>query len=200
MINIGRKPRIWYPHAEYHIMNRGNHRNNIFRDDEDYQIFLKITENAQKRYPYLLVSYCLMTNHFHLQIKTIDHEIWHIMRYISFIYSKYFNKKYNIIGHLFQGRYTSELIEDDGYRLYTSRYIHLNPVKAKMVDRPIEYPWSSYRVFMGEEEGLVDSTIILNYFLGKSSALYQDYVEGSFKGKISEDIIKFESEVDIWHQ
>ena len=69
----------------------------------------------------------LMTNHIHLQLETKDVEIWHIMRNINLLYTKYFNNKYNFVGHLFQGRYKSEIIENDTYNLETSRYIHLNP-------------------------------------------------------------------------
>lgn len=119
-----------------------------------------------------------MTNHIHLQLETKDVEIWHIMRNINLLYTKYFNNKYNFVGHLFQGRYKSEIIENDTYNLETSRYIHLNPVKANMVDTPIEYKWSSYDIYMGQRKSeIVSEEKILSYFKNNSRKLYREYAE-----------------------
>lgn len=119
-----------------------------------------------------------MTNHIHLQLETIDIEIWTIMRHINLSYSKYFNNKYNFIGHLFQGRYKSEVIESDKYNLETSRYIHLNPVRASMVATHVEYKWSSYDVYMGERENkILSDKKILSYFKNNSRELYRNHVE-----------------------
>lgn len=113
-----------------------------------------------------------------MQIETTDVEIWNIMRYINLAYTKYFNNKYNFIGHLFQGRYRAEIIESDSYNLQTSRYIHFNPVKASMVERPIEYKWSSYGVYMGQvKSDIVNEQKILSYFKDNSRELYREYVE-----------------------
>lgn len=175
---MAKKKRIWYPGAVYHITNRGNRRADIFRDEEDYQVYLTILEQTMDKYPYILYTYCLMTNHIHIQLETKDVEIWHIMRYINLLYTKYFNNKYNFLGHLFQGRYKSEVIENDAYNLETSRYIHLNPVKAAMVDKPIDYKWSSYGVYMGKvKSDIVTDEKILSYFKGNSRKLYKNYVE-----------------------
>lgn len=122
---MGKKKRVWFQGAVYHITTRGNRRSDIFKDEEDYQVYLTILKEAQKRYLYILYSYCLMTNHVHLQIETTDLPIWRIMRHINLYYTKYFNNKYNLIGHLFEGRYKAELIDNDAYNLQTSRYIHL---------------------------------------------------------------------------
>lgn len=179
---MARKKRIWYPGAVYHITNRGNRRSDIFKDDEDYEVYLYNLKELKKRYPFEIYSYCLMTNHIHLQLKTVDVEIWHIMKDINQYYTKYFNDKYKFIGHLFQGRYKSELIENDGYNLQTSRYIHLNPVNADMVKKPIEYKWSSYESYMGiGKNNLVNDDSILSYFKDKSRILYKEYVESKLK-------------------
>jgi REP element-mobilizing transposase RayT len=179
---MGNKKRIWYQGAVYHITTRGNRRTDIFRDEEDYQVYLTILKEAQERYLYILYSYCLMTNHVHLQLETTDLPIWHIMRNINLYYTKYFNNKYNLIGHLFEGRYKSELIENDAYNLQTSRYIHLNPVKAAMVKMPSEYKWSSYGVYMGElKSDIVQEEKILSYFANNSRELYKDYVESKLE-------------------
>lgn len=175
---MARKKRIWYPGAVYHITNRGNRRSDIFRDEEDYEAYLQNLVEVGKRHPFEIYSYCLMTNHVHLQLETKDVEIWHIMKDINQYYTKYFNDKYNLVGHLFEGRYKSELIESDKYNLETSRYIHLNPFKADMVKTPIEYKWSSYRNYMGsEDKKIINEDKILTYFKNKSRILYKNYVE-----------------------
>lgn len=175
---VPKKKRVWYPGAVYHIMNRGNRRSDIFRDEEDYQVYLTFLDEAMKRYSFIIYSYCLMTNHVHLQIETKDIEIWKIMRFINLSYTKYFNNKYNLIGHLFQGRYKAEVIENDAYNLQTSRYIHLNPVKALIVQAPIEYKWSSYDIYMGKRKmELVKDEKILGYFKENRRELYKEYVE-----------------------
>ena len=149
----------------YHIMCRGNHRHDIYRDDEDRQFYIQVLKEASKYYPYLLHSYCLMTNHVHLQIETLGMDISQVMKRINMLYAIYFNKKYSFVGHLFQGRYRAELIEKDTYVLETSRYIHLNPVRANMVEHPQDYPWSSYAIYMeGEDHPLVTTGKILSFF------------------------------------
>jgi len=161
-------------------MSRGNHRGDIFREADDYQVYLAILEEASDKYSFHLYCYCLMTNHVHLQIETTICEIWHIMKFINLMYTLYFNEKYNLVGHLFQGRYNAEIIKDDTYTLQTSRYIHLNPVKAKMVSTPVAYAWSSYDVFMGlRESWFVHDEKILKYFENNKRLLYQRFVEGS---------------------
>lgn len=141
-----------------------------------------------------------MTNHIHLQIETLAIPLWTIMRNLLMNYTRYYNEKYNLIGHLFQGRYTAEIIEDDAYMLQTSRYIHLNPVKAKMVANPVEYPWSSYDVYMGKREyASVSDQKILNYFAGSSRELYKEYVENDrHSEEMSAEVVKYEEGVDEW--
>lgn len=194
---ISRQRRIWYPGAKYHVMNRGNRRTIIFQEDEDYQFFLYLLEKTQVLYPFLLISYCLMTNHIHLQIQTIDDSLSKIMHYLLSLYAKYYNTKYNHVGHLFQGRYKAELIEDDAYMLQTSRYIHLNPLKAKMVEKPEDYPWSSYIIFLGEENyDLVSDNIILDFFSDNKRQSYKEYVENQlFVEEISDAVLDFEEKV-----
>jgi len=127
-----------------------------------------------------------MTNHIHLQIKTLDDSISKIMKRINQIYAQYFNKTYNYIGHLFQDRYHSEVIETDEQLLSTSRYIHLNPVRANMVKNPEEYPWSSYKIYIGEEkEKLISSEKIFLYFKEENKhKLYRDFVESNIKTNV----------------
>ena len=172
-----RKNRIWYPGATYHVMGRGNHKQDIFMDEQDRLAYLANLRATKERYEFNLYSYCLMTNHVHLQIQTKDIDISTIMKRINMNYTIYFNKKYDLVGHLFQGRYRSELIYNDIYNLEVSRYIHLNPVRAQMVMQPQDYPWSSYQNYMGEKQDkLVSTDAIMRYFKG-DPLLYQNYVE-----------------------
>jgi len=184
-----RKKREWYIGAKYHIMCRGNHRNDLFRDEEDYQVYLNILKEIKEKIEYEIYCYCLMTNHVHMVIETGEISIGNIMKRINMIYSIYFNKKYNLIGHLFQDRYRSELIEEDKYILEVSRYIHLNPVRANMVKKPEDYEWSSYSMFIGlSKEKIINSQKILSYFrTGKNRERYRNFVESGIKIKMKED-------------
>lgn len=175
---MARKPRVWYPGATYHVMCRGNRRQEIFKDDQDRQVYLKNLLWAKKNHRCNILSYCLMPNHVHLQIETSDVPIWKMMKQLNMMYAIFFNKKYGYVGYLFQDRYRAELIETDASNLAVSRYIHLNPVAAKMVESPFDYKWSSYRVYLGEQkDSLVSTEKILKYFLQQSRALYKEYVE-----------------------
>jgi len=193
---MSKSKREWYPGATYHIVSRGNRRSDIFKDQEDYNVYLTIIKQAQEKHDFVLFVYCLMTNHIHLQFKTGQTEVWKIMRTINLLYAKYFNNKYNFVGHLFQGRYKSKVIEDDAYNLATSRYIHLNPVKADMVKKPLEYKWSSYDIYMGKRKSnLIDDKKILSYFKDNCRELYKKYVESKLINKKVDKNIKDNMEV-----
>lgn len=139
--------RPWVSGAIYHITNRGNRQEIIFRENIDYIVYLGILKETLRFYEndnYKLISYCLMSNHVHLLLKTGRKDPSFFMRRVNSMYARYFNSKYQYIGHLFQGRYFSNLINNVIELLEVSRYIHLNPVRAKMVDSPEKYMWSSY--------------------------------------------------------
>jgi len=178
------KKRIWYPGATYHITSRGNRKSKLFKDKEDYKTYLGIIRGSKHKYNFKVYTYCLMTNHIHLQLQTEEIEIWKIMRRINLHYAKYFNNKYDLVGHVFEGRYRSSIIENDYYQLLTSRYIHLNPVKADIVDDPQEYYWSSYGYYLGiRGSNIVSESKILSYFEGEIEGSgrrqYKVYVESS---------------------
>ncbi|MBU3134066.1 transposase [Clostridium gasigenes] len=176
------KTRLWYESAAYHVTSRGNNKINIFNETQDFKKYLSVIYEAMEYYKhnnYELICYCLMTNHVHLMIKTGDKPLGNFMGRINSNYTKYFNKKYDCSGHLFQGRYFSDIVKDNTQILETSRYIHLNPVKAKIVNKPSEYKWSSYSMITGEiETELVNSDIILNHFNDENKYnSYKSYVE-----------------------
>ena len=142
------KFRVWYPKATYHIITRGNNKQKIFNEEIDYNVYLNLVNNTLQYYKeenYEVLSYCLMPNHVHLLIKTDTKAISFFMRRLNSMYAIYFNNKYNNVGHLFQDKFYDNLITNDIEMLVVSRYIHLNPVKAKMVEAPEEYKWSSYK-------------------------------------------------------
>src|SRR3989304_1549845 len=151
---MGRPLRIEYPCALYHITSRGNERKKIFVSDEDRLKFLQIIEDYHDRYGILIHSYVLMDNHYHLILETPQGNLLKIMHGINSGYTGYFNRKYKRTGHLFQGRYKAILVEKDNYVIELSRYVHLNPVRAKAVERPEQYRWSSYSGYIGKGESI----------------------------------------------
>ena len=152
IVKLSRELRIWFPGAKYHITNRGNRRSAIFYDDHDRLAYLELLEEARRYFPFYLHSYCLMTNHIHLQLETIQHHPKDMMKFLNSRYAMYFNKRHHLVGHVFQGWYGSELIDSADYLLEVSRYIHLNPLEAKMVKSPKLYPWSSYSAYVSNSQ------------------------------------------------
>ena len=148
---MARPLRIEYPGAVYHITNRGNDKKSAFKDDQDRETFLKILAHVNKRYHWLCHAYCLMDNHYHLMIETPDGNLALGMRQLNGVYTQARNKRYNKTGHLFQGRYKAVLIQKDTHLLEVCRYVVLNPVRARMVEKPEDWRWSSCRATVGRE-------------------------------------------------
>ena len=132
----------------YHIMLRGINRQQIFEDEEDRQKFLDTLENYKDLCGYTIYAYCLMGNHIHLLLKQGKEDLTLVFKRIAGSYVYWYNWKYHRCGHLFQDRYKSEPVEDDGYFLTVLRYIHQNPVKARICKKAEEYAYSSIREYM----------------------------------------------------
>lgn len=180
-----RKKRIWYPGACFHITSRGIRRSSLFRDKEDREEYLRLLSEIKELKPFVLQTYCLMTNHIHLQLQTLQHSPSDIIKFLHFNYAKYFNKKYEYTGHVFESRYGSELITSSKYELEVNRYIHLNPIRADMVKNLDEYPWSSYADYVEiKEESLVNAERILAYFPEQQIEQYLQFLHA--KGKESD--------------
>lgn len=143
----------------YHIILRGNSKQDIFLDKQDYLKLLKEIDNTKKIYNYNLYSYCLMTNHVHLIIFDINDNISKILQSITIRYSSYFNKKYERVGHVFQNRFLSKNIETKEYLLNVCRYIHKNPLKAGMITTN-DYEWSSYKEYIDKSIRVNTKTIL----------------------------------------
>ena len=146
---MARPLRIDYPGAFYHAYTRGLERREIFRDKRDFETFLAVLAKVQKATAFICHSYCLMPNHYHAYLETPHANLSKIMQEINGKYTQYYNRRYKRVGPLFQGRFKSKLVDKDGYSQQLCRYIHLNPVKAKLCSRPSGYAWSSYAAFMG---------------------------------------------------
>ncbi len=190
-----REKRVWYPGATYHIVSRGNRKSQLFRDQLDFEFYLDVLRKIKAKFGFTLLSYCLMSNHVHLQIKTEEVEIWRLMHQINLFYAKYFNYKYDLIGHVFQGRYFSKIIEDEFYNLGVNRYIHLNPVEASTVIKPESYNRSSYQIYLGlREDELVNKSLILSSFSNDRS-LYKKFIESEEINKELDQEIKDECEL-----
>jgi putative transposase len=144
----------------YHIMIRGINKQLILEDDEDNQKFLEVLKECKTLSEYKIYGYCLMGNHIHLLLKEEKEGLEQIFKRIGARYVYYYNWKYKRSGHLFQDRFRSEPIEDDGYLLAVLRYIHNNPVKAGMSKWVDKYQWSSYKEYV-KSNYLVDAEFVL---------------------------------------
>lgn len=148
---MARPCRLQAENCLYHITSRGDDRKKIFVNDRDYQKFLEYLKSAKDRFRFYLYAYCLMGNHYHLLLEITSPNLSRIMQYLNTAYTVYYNTKRKRFGHLFQGRFKSFLVEADSYFAELTRYIHLNPVRAKIVDSPEEYRWSSYNAYLNNK-------------------------------------------------
>jgi len=175
--------RIEFNGALYHITSRGNARQAIFLNEEDFTDFLEILNSVVKRYNFLLHDYCLMNNHYHLLIETPEGNLSKGMRQLNGLYAQRFNQKHRRVGHLLQGRYQSILVDKENYLLELSRYIVLNPVRAGMVKEPKDYRWSSYQGTSGYQKipGLFTDWILSQFGEEKTTIKYQTFVLSGIK-------------------
>jgi putative transposase len=142
---MGRLPRAIDDGLVYHALNRGNNRAAVFADDEDHLAFLQALAAAKDRYPFRLFGYCLMTNHFHLLLRPEPGQsISRILQSLTVAHTWRHHKRHRTSGHVWQGRFKSPVIQDDGHLLVVLRYIEANPLRARMVADPAEYRWSSF--------------------------------------------------------
>lgn len=147
----------------YHVLTRGNNKQAIFKDEEDFLTFIDILKKYKEKYKFKIYHYVLMTNHVHLVIEPTDDggELSQIMKGINLSYAQHFKNKYKHIGHFWQDRFKSIIISKDEYLLACGSYVELNPVRAGMVKDPKEYVWSSYGAnAYGKKDDLVDEHII----------------------------------------
>ena len=198
-----RKPREYGISNVYHIVLRGNDRQDIFYDEQDRYIFLdRLKENKQK-FDYSIYAYCLMDNHVHMIIKVKDEFLSKSMQVLETRYSTYFNKKLNRSGHLFENRFFSKKVESLNYFLLVCKYVHRNPEKAGM-ERTENYKWSSFKDYINEKDEtnknkIIDRGVLLHYFndnlkefkkytlLNDDKEQMNNYAEFELKNKLNEE-------------
>ena len=161
-----RKPRIEYPGAFYHVITRGNQKQRIFKDRADFQKYLLTLTVYKNRTGCRIFAYILMNNHVHLLIESGDVPLSKVMQGVNQTYTMYYNHRYRTVGHLFQGRYKAIVCDKEAYLLGLLKYIHQNPLRAKIAERLDQYPWSSHRAYTGKNNplGLVDADLVLRMF------------------------------------
>lgn len=190
---MSRRRRIHVVGGIYHVIQRGNNKDFIFQEDKDKGFFIKQLKDFKKGMGYKVFGFALMNNHYHIILQILGLPLNEIMHRINSKYSKYYNYKYERVGHVFQGRYAALFVQDENYLLSLLRYVHYNPVKARIVDNVIDYKWTSdYYYRSNLRNGFVDIDIILNMLSSertKSIASYIEYMnqESVEEKKIYED-------------
>jgi len=173
--------RIEFEGAVYHVTSRGNARADIYLSDADREMFLEVLAHVVDRFGWICHACCLMSNHYHLMIETPQANLSRGMRQLNGIYTQRFNRAHDRVGHVFQGRFKSIVVDKDAYLLELSRYIVRNPVAAGMVDDVTDWPWSSYRATAGDVPvpGFLHVDWLLSQFGGtkpKAKAAYANFV------------------------
>lgn len=177
--------------AAYHLIVRGNERKAIFRDDADRERYLGRLAHYRERFDFRLYAYCLMDNHVHLAIERGSVPVSRIILAVQSSYTQWFNRRHGRVGHLFQGRYKAFLVQKQRYFWALLRYIHSNPVKARVVQRAQDYRWSSDHFYRrGEGPSWLDLDEVLRKFATRRSAAVREYrrLMASAEGEDYEDL------------
>lgn len=162
---MARRPRIHAPGAFYHVILRGNAGADIFHSNDDRRRFEALVAEGVQRFEHVIHAYCWMTNHVHLAVQVGTIPLSRIIQNLAFRHARWVNKRQERSGHLFEGRYKAILVDADRYLLALVRYIHLNPVRAGLVQTPEKYPWSSHRAYLGRDRvPWLRTSFVLGYF------------------------------------
>jgi putative transposase len=187
---MARARRRFAPGLVYHVIARGNHREQIFLCPRDYAAYLRRIASYARDYEIVIYAYCLMPNHVHLLIRVGGTPIWKFMQGLQQSYTQYFNLAYRTVGHLFQGRYRAITCDTDEYLASLLRYIHLNPVRAGLASRPERHPYNSHRIYLSARPTtLVDPRPILEVLGGPAAyhRLVQDDAPRNDRSEMSGD-------------
>ena len=170
---MARPWRIEYEGAYYHVLSRGNERRDIFYDDKDRHLFLETLTEVSDRFDVDIFAYVLMSNHYHVLLKTNRSNLSTAMQWLGVTYTRRFSNRHSRSGHLFQGRFKSLIVENEAYVVELSCYIHRNPLRAGMVKRLMDYKWSSYPSYAYGRKGpaFLNTDLVLSFFRGDDSRL-----------------------------
>lgn len=186
---MARRPRLFAPGLLYHVIVRGNQRQKTFVTDRDYQAYLERLAKYRKAYRVTVHAYCLMPNHVHLLLECSDVPLSRFMQGLQQSYTQYFNRVHRKVGHLFQGRYKAIICDRDEYLLELVRYIHLNPVRSKLVKRPEGYRYSGHKVhWEGKGTEVMEPGLVLKMLGGRQGyrRFVLDGLGGGHKGEYYE--------------
>jgi len=163
---MARPIRIEYAGALYHVTSRGNRHDDIFVDDADRLIWLDVFAQVCTRFNWRCHAWCLMDNHYHVVIETVEGNLSQGMRHLNGVFTQKTNRKHNRVGHVFQGRFKAILVQKEGYLLELTRYVILNPIRAGMVSDLLDWKWSNYLAMIGDVEcsDWLEKNWILNHF------------------------------------
>jgi len=190
---MARPLRVEFPGAVYHVTARGNARQDIFFDDTDRYRFLEVLEDVVQRFGWVLHAYCLMPNHDHLLMETPEPNLSRGMRQLNGVYTQWFNRRHDRVGHVLQGRFKAILVEKRSYLLEISRYVVLNPVRMGLARHPRLWRWSSYRATVGEVPcpRFLTTKWILSQFddsREQAQAEYRQFVRQGYDVTVWEDL------------
>ena len=160
---LPRKPREFSTTNVYHIIFRGNDKQDIFYDDQDKYVFLDRIKETKEIFKYEVYTYCLMNNHVHMIIRIKEDFLSNAMKSLAVRYSFYFNRKFDRRGHLFENRFVSKKIENLDYFLNVCKYVHRNPENANIA-KTTEYKWSSFQEYIKQKNKIINSNVLLHYF------------------------------------
>lgn len=187
---MARPLRLSFKNAFYHITARGHRKEKIFYDDKDKEVFIRKLSETLLRYSMNCYVYCLMDNHYHLFIKTAQPNLSQAIHYLNGSYANWFHTRYQLTGSIFQGRFKSILVEADSYALVLSAYIHLNPLRAGMIQKLKDYPWSSYLDYLHLRKPQIanlDLSLVLRYFSPDPISAMKQYQEYLLQNQQMED-------------
>ncbi|MHB0972351.1 MAG: transposase [Thermoanaerobaculia bacterium] len=187
---MARALRIEFPGAVYHVTARGNGRKKIFDDDRDRDEFLRLVGDAVRRFGWVITTLTLMTNHFHIVLQTPAPNLAQGMQWLNSVYAAYYNRRHDKKGHLFGERYKAIHVQSEAYLQRLCRYVVLNPVAAKLVMNPEDYPWSTYRATAGLEPApeWLSHELLVPYF-GEPATWRANYVAFVHEGIATPDPI-----------
>lgn len=195
-----RHQRILSETGTYHVMMRGNERKNLFLNENDKQRFLETLFMKKEETGFHLYAYCLMDNHVHLVIQAEQESLATTMKRVNASYASYFNQQHQRVGHLFQDRFKSEPIEDEQYLMSVIRYIHNNPVKAGMVEKPDQYRWSSFKSYLAPNKTRnVDAAFVLSIISDNQQEAIDEFIRFS-QGTDQNDFLDMNENIPLTMQ